>query len=69
MILNMLLIISGLLLPQSYGTIMSIGAGALLALTAMFPSYFPPHKLVYKVLLGITVGFGCLMGMLTYFIG
>lgn len=69
MILNMLLIISGLLLPQGYGTIMSIGAGVLLALTAMFPSYFPPHKLVYKVLLGITVGFGGLMGMLTYFFG
>ncbi len=69
MICNIILIAYGFFLPGSYGTTMSIGAGALLALTALFPSYFPPNKMVYKVLLGITVGFGGIVGLLGRLIG
>lgn len=68
-ICNLLLIICGFFLPQGYGTTMSIGAGLLLALTAVYPSVFPPFKVVYKVLLGITVGFGGIIGLLTGLIG
>jgi len=69
MICNIMLITCGFFLPGSYGTTMSIGAGVLLAITALFPSYFPSNKMVYKVLLGITVGFGGIVGLLARLIG
>ena len=68
-ILNILLIVGGFFLPQGYGMTMSIGAGVLLALTVVYPSFFPPHSLVYKVLLGLTVGFGGIVGLLAKFLG
>ncbi|MDX2497144.1 MAG: FAD-dependent oxidoreductase [Desulfobacterales bacterium] len=68
-ILNILLIAGGFFLPRGYGATMSIGAGVLLALTAAFPSFLPPNKLVYKVLLGITIGFGGVIGLLANFLG
>jgi len=64
MICNILLIAGGFLLPGGYGTTLSIGAGLLLALTAALPSFFPPMKLIYKVLFGITIGFGSIIGLL-----
>ena len=67
-ILNILLIVGGFFLPQGYGMTMSIGAGVLLALTVVYPSFFPPHSLVYKVLLGLTIGFGGIVGLLAKFL-
>jgi oxygen-dependent protoporphyrinogen oxidase len=64
MICNLLLIAGGFLLPGGYGTTLSIGAGLLLALTAALPSFFPPMKLIYKVLFGATIGFGSIIGLL-----
>ena len=69
MICNILLIACGFFLPKGYGTTLSIGAGLLLAFNAAFPFYFPPIKLIYKVLLGITIVFGGIIGLLAKFIG
>jgi monoamine oxidase len=68
-ILNILLIAVGFFLPTGYSTTLSIGAGLLLAFTAAFPFYFPPIKLIYKVLLAITIVFGGVMGVLAIFLG
>jgi oxygen-dependent protoporphyrinogen oxidase len=68
MICNILLIAGGFFLPGGYGTTLSIGAGLLLAFTAAFPYYFPPMKLIYQVLLGITIGFGGIIALLATFI-
>ena len=69
MICNILLIVCGFFLPPGYGMTMGIGAGALMALTVVYPSFFPPFKLVYKVLLGLTIGFGGIVGLLSVLIG
>jgi hypothetical protein len=69
MICNILLIAGGFLLPGGYGTTLSIGAGLLLALTAALPSFFPPMKLIYKVLFGISIGFGSIIGLLVGLFG
>jgi oxygen-dependent protoporphyrinogen oxidase len=66
-LLNILLIVGGFFLPEGYGTALSIGAGLLLAFTAALPSFFPPMTLIYKVLLGITIGFGGVIGLLANF--
>ncbi len=66
-ILNILLIVGGFFLPEGYGTTLSIGAGLLLAFTVALPSFFPPMELIYKVLLGITIGFGSVIGLLAKF--
>jgi hypothetical protein len=66
---EVLLIVWGFFLPHGYGTTMSIGPGALLALTGVFASFSPPHELVYNVLLGITVGVGGVVGLLAGQIG
>ena len=63
-LLNILLIVGGFFLPNGYGTTLSIGAGLLLAFTAALPSIFPPINLIYKVLLGFTIGFGGVIGLL-----
>jgi len=67
-ILNVLLIAGGFFLPGGYGTSLSIGAGILLAITVALPSFFPPMELIYKVLLGITIGFGGVIGLLAKFL-
>jgi oxygen-dependent protoporphyrinogen oxidase len=67
MICNILLIAAGFYLPGGYGTTLSIGAGALLAFTVALPSFFPPLKEIYQVLLGISIGFGSVIGLLAYF--
>jgi hypothetical protein len=67
-LLNTLLIVGGIYLPERYGTTLSIGAGILLVLTAALPSFFPPMNLIYKSLLGITIGFGGVIGLLAYFL-
>jgi hypothetical protein len=69
MFCNMLLIAAGFFLPGGYGTTLSIGAGVLLALTAVWPAIFPPLKLIYKVFLGISIGFGGVIGLLAKFVG
>jgi hypothetical protein len=69
MICNIMLIACGFFLPESYGTILSAGALLLLGLTAAFPFYFPPSKLIYKALLSVTLGFGGIIGLLTGLIG
>ena len=69
MICNVLLLAGGFFLPTGYGTTLSIGAGLLLAFTAAFPFCFPPIKLIYKVLLGITIGFGGIIGLLAGLFG
>jgi oxygen-dependent protoporphyrinogen oxidase len=69
MICNIMLIACGFFLPESYGTILSAGALLLLGLTAAFPFYFPPSKLIYKALLFVTLGFGGIIGLLTGLIG
>jgi len=66
-IINILLIAGGFYFPKGYGTTLSIGAGLLLAFTAAFPSFFPPMKLIYKVLLAITIVFGSMIGLLANF--
>jgi protoporphyrinogen oxidase len=66
-LLNILLIAGGFYLPEGYGTTLSIGAGLLLAFTAALPSFFPPMKLIYKVILGLTIGFGGVIGLLANF--
>ena len=68
-LLNILLIAGGFYLPEGYGTTLSIGAGLLLAFTAALPSFFPPMKLIYKVILGLTIGFGGMVGLLAGLIG
>jgi oxygen-dependent protoporphyrinogen oxidase len=68
MLLNILLIAGGFFLPQGYGTTLSIGAGLLLIFTSIWPSFFPPMTKVYKALLGITIGFGGVMGLLANFL-
>ncbi len=69
MICNILLFAGGFFLPAGYGITLSIGAGLLLAFTAAFPFYFPPLKLLYQVLLGITIVFGGIIGLLTGLFG
>lgn len=69
MICNILLIAVGFFLPSSFGTTLSIGAFLLLAFTAAFPSFFPPSEKLYGVLLGITIGFGGVIGLLANFLG
>jgi hypothetical protein len=66
-LLNILLIAGGFFLPGGYGATLSIGAGSLLVFTAALPSFFPPMQLLYKVLLGITIGFGGVIGLLANF--
>jgi oxygen-dependent protoporphyrinogen oxidase len=68
-LLNILLIVGGFFLPEGYGTTLSIGAGLLLVFTAALPSFFPPMKLIYKVLLGITIVFGGIIGLLAVLFG
>ena len=67
MICNILLIAGGFFLPGGYGTTLSIGAGLLLAFTAAFPFFFPPMKVIYMVLLGVSIGFGSIIGLLVGF--
>jgi len=69
MIVNILLIVLGFLLPGGYGTTLSVGAGILLAFTAAFPYYFPPMKLIYQVLLAVSIGFGGIMALLAVLFG
>jgi len=69
MVCNILLIACGFFLPKIFGTVMSAGALLLLAFTTAFPFYFPPNKRIYKVLIGITVGFGGIVGLLSGLIG
>ena len=69
MIINLLMVAGGFLLPRGYGATMSIGAGALLALTATLPAYFPPLKPIYKAIFGISVVFGGIVGLLAGLIG
>jgi hypothetical protein len=66
-ILNILLVVGGFFLPEGYGTTLSIGAGFLLAFTIALPSFFPPMELIYKILLGFTIGFGSVIGLLANF--
>jgi oxygen-dependent protoporphyrinogen oxidase len=68
-LLNILLIAGGFFLPGGYGTTLSIGAGVLLSITASLPTFFPPLKLIYQVLLGITIVFGGVIGLLANFLG
>jgi monoamine oxidase len=68
-LLNILLIAGGFFLPEGYGTTLSIGAGLLLAFTVALPSFFPPLKEIYLVVLGITIMFGGVIGLLAKFIG
>jgi oxygen-dependent protoporphyrinogen oxidase len=68
-IVNVLLFALGFFLPGGYGTTLSIGAGLLLIFTATLPSFFPPIKLIYQALLGISIGFGGIIGLLAAFIG
>lgn len=69
MICNILLIALGFYLPGGYGTTLSIAAGALLVFTAALPSFFPPFKLIYQVLLALSIGFGGILGLLGTLIG
>jgi oxygen-dependent protoporphyrinogen oxidase len=66
-ILNILLIAVGFFLPGGYGTTLSIGAGLLLAFTVALPFFFPPMKVIYMVLLGVSIGFGSIIGLLVGF--
>ena len=68
-LLNILLIVGGFFLPEGYGITLSIGAGLLLAFTAALPYFFPPIKLIYKVLLGITIVFGGIIALLASLFG
>jgi oxygen-dependent protoporphyrinogen oxidase len=68
MLCNILLIAGGFFLPAGYGTTLSIGAGLLLAFTVALPSFFPPLKEIYMVLLGVTIVFGGVIGLLANFL-
>jgi hypothetical protein len=69
MILNLLMVVGGFLLPPGYRATLSIGAGLLLVFTAALPSFFPPYKLLYKVLLGVSIVLGGLIGLLAMIFG
>jgi hypothetical protein len=69
MLINVLLFALGFFLPGGYGITLSIVAGTLLVFTATLPSYFPPIKLIYKVLLALSIGFGGIIGLLGFLIG
>jgi len=69
MIVNILLFVLGFFLPGGYGTMLSIVSGILLIFTAAFPFFFPPMKLIYQALLGVSIVFGGIIAVLARFIG
>jgi hypothetical protein len=69
MVCNVLLVALGFFLPGGYGITLSIVAGLLLLFTATLPSFFPPVKLIYKVLLGVSIVSGGIIGLLAMVIG
>ena len=69
MICNVLLIALGFLLPGGYGATLIIAAGLLLAFTAALPSFFPPNKQLYQALLGVSIVFGGIIGLLALIFG
>lgn len=68
MFLNILLIICGVFLPGVSGLALTIGAALLFMTTLLLPSFFPPFKQLYQLLLGITTLFGGTIGLIIKFI-
>lgn len=68
MFLNILLAVVGFFLPGVLATVMAMGAAIFFMTTLFLPSFFPPFKQLYQLLLVVSGIFGGVIGLIIGFL-